>query len=353
MCRFRCIDLFYAVVLVGTSLGTFGKQGLLIGAYLLVLWAVVFLSPTRFRAILVTVVFGVACLHLGQSGLPRQPSPIAQCGRNLRQIELGLANYHEQYKCYPPAYVSDDNGVPQHSWRVLLLPHLGEGALYDSYRFNEPWDGPNNRTLLMQRPEVYACPANKNSQGEAGAYTHYVAVIGPNTMWPGSTSRLHCEISDPVDTTVWVVEATGPGIPWTKPQDLTLSDALSILSSVAPKQMDGHWWEGFFSRQFTGRNVLMADGFLFFVSGGLSRELGRQVLQIDDGNPLSFDDILTTTRAPRQINIGNCARFGLWVVVALWPLPWAVPRSIGAEWGQSGREPGVRRQAGDEEPGGE
>jgi hypothetical protein len=30
-----------------------------------------------------------------------------------------------------------------------------------------------------------------------------------------------------------------------------------------------------------------------------------------------------------------------------------VPRSIGAEWGQSGREAAGHREAGDEEPGGE
>ena len=42
-----------------------------------------------------------------------------------------------------------------HSWRVLLLPYLDQLELYNAYRFDEPWDGPNNRLLADRMPRHY------------------------------------------------------------------------------------------------------------------------------------------------------------------------------------------------------
>jgi translation elongation factor EF-Tu-like GTPase len=64
---------------------------------------------------------------------------------------LAVANYHETYGCFPPAYVADRDGKPMHSWRVLILPFLEQQELYHAYNFAEPWDGPNNRKLMEAR----------------------------------------------------------------------------------------------------------------------------------------------------------------------------------------------------------
>jgi hypothetical protein len=64
---------------------------------------------------------------------------------NLKQIGLALRNYHDAYGRFPPAYVADGHGPPMHSRRVLILPWLEKREIYDRYRFDEPWDGPNNR----------------------------------------------------------------------------------------------------------------------------------------------------------------------------------------------------------------
>ena len=70
-----------------------------------------------------------------------------ECAANLTKIGLAMHAYHEAYGCFPPAFVADTRGRPMHSWRVLILPFAGERALYEAYRFDEPWDGPNNRHL--------------------------------------------------------------------------------------------------------------------------------------------------------------------------------------------------------------
>ena len=71
-----------------------------------------------------------------------------------------MHDYHGKNKHFAPAYVADENGKPMHSWRVLLLPMLEQQALYESYDFDEPWNGPNNSRLLAQTPPSYQCPQN-------------------------------------------------------------------------------------------------------------------------------------------------------------------------------------------------
>src|SRR5204863_151662 len=71
----------------------------------------------------------------------------SNCKGELKQIGLALLNYREVYGCFPPAFIADESGRPMHSWRVLILPYIDHVSLYYEYRFDEPWDGPNNRKL--------------------------------------------------------------------------------------------------------------------------------------------------------------------------------------------------------------
>src|SRR4051794_10185895 len=79
---------------------------------------------------------------------------------NLKAIGLALYSYHDRCGSFPPAYFTDAKGTPIHSWRTLILPDLGEQALYDAYNFAQPWDGPDNRRLADQTPLRYRDPFN-------------------------------------------------------------------------------------------------------------------------------------------------------------------------------------------------
>ena len=56
----------------------------------------------------------------------------------------------------------NESGRELLSWRVFLLPYLGEEALYKQFRLNEPWDSPHNRTLVDKMPAVFADVGNSN-----------------------------------------------------------------------------------------------------------------------------------------------------------------------------------------------
>ena len=86
-----------------------------------------------------------------------------------------MQNYYADYGCFPPAYLADAKGRPLHSWRALLLPYL-DPPLAAQYRFDEPWDGPNNSLLVSRIPDVYRCPSD--SEPTTANTTDYVVING-------------------------------------------------------------------------------------------------------------------------------------------------------------------------------
>ncbi|MSR56876.1 MAG: DUF1559 domain-containing protein [Planctomycetaceae bacterium] len=191
----------------------------------------------------------------------REVSRPVQCRNNLMQIGLALRNYHDEWGSFPPAYVTDADGLRLHGWRTLLLPYLDQAPLYNAYRFDEPWDGKNNATLQDHSLPVLICPSNSHSvQGQ----TSYVAVVGTGTAWPGSTpAKLEEDFPDGPSNTILVVEIEDSGIHWMKPRDLNFEEMNFALNdsedrSISARHKEkGRWpWSG----TSAWVNVLFADG---------------------------------------------------------------------------------------------
>jgi hypothetical protein len=155
------------------------------------------------------------------------------CINNLKQIELAILSYESVNRSMPPAYVADANGKPMHSWRVLILPYLGYNALYAKYNLNEPWDGPNNSKLVSQIPEVYQCPSHPKPAGASATHCQYFAVVDPTSGWPGATGRPIRQFADGTSQTIMVVEASGMGINWMEPRDLSMKEAVQLMTARA------------------------------------------------------------------------------------------------------------------------
>lgn len=134
----------------------------------------------------------------------------------LNQLQLALQNYHQSQGCFPPAFIVDENGTPIHSWRVLILPYIDEQSLYDAYDFSEPWDGPNNSQLADQMPRTFQSP----SEIKSAAFTNIVAITGPGTAFPGSTSTTLADFADGAENTILLTEITNSRVPWLQPRDL-------------------------------------------------------------------------------------------------------------------------------------
>ena len=161
---------------------------------------------------------------------------------------MAVANYHNTYGCFPPAYVADRDGKPLHSWRVLLLPFLEQRELYDAYDFAEPWDGPNNRKLADRVGRIYLRSGLESDQVRT---TSFVAVVGPETAWPGTAAGTYEDLGDGSRETLMVVEVPDGHFRWMEPKDLRF-DRMSFRIN------DGSG--GGLGSQLGGARVVSADG---------------------------------------------------------------------------------------------
>ena len=86
---------------------------------------------------------------------------------NLRQIAMAMLTYvtiNNEY--FPPAYSADKTtGKPLLSWRVAILPYLGEETLYRQFHLDEPWNSEHNMRLIARTPQVFRSPASHAAAG--------------------------------------------------------------------------------------------------------------------------------------------------------------------------------------------
>lgn len=222
---------------------------------------------------------------------------MAQSRNNLKQIGLALHNFHDTYKSLPPAVVYGPDGKPWHSWRVFLLPYLEAAPVYDRYRFDEPWNGPNNRKLLAEIPPMYQDPV----YGKTGEFfTHYTAVTGEGTTFPTEGLKMSKKTERPLENLTKskgvssfakmrdglsysiVVGMVSPDrkIPWMKPEDV-----------VVDKDFTGLGEKTSFATPYGTRGnpatmFLFGDASVRTIPASIDMKLLRNLLTIADGNPI-------------------------------------------------------------------
>ncbi len=134
---------------------------------------------------------------------------------NLKTIALALYDYHDAHQAFPPAVLKPPGGGPPYSWRVAVLPDMGQQELYNQYKFDEPWDGPNNRKLLDKIPAAFRAPGDKEGSTDAS----YFALTGPGAIFSGAKGTDFKSIRDGMASTILAVESR-KAVPWTKPEDI-------------------------------------------------------------------------------------------------------------------------------------
>lgn len=153
----------------------------------------------------------------------------AQSQQNLTQIGAAAHAHANAMGFLPNNSYDVQNGRPRGllSWRVHLLPYLGEQALYNQFKFDEPWDGPNNIRLIPQMPMVYGGPATQKKSGPGKTFYRGFSAPGGLFEKPAAGNvapkiSLAASIPDGLSNTILVVDA-GEAVEWTKLDDLDFS----------------------------------------------------------------------------------------------------------------------------------
>jgi prepilin-type processing-associated H-X9-DG protein len=108
------------------------------------------------------------------------------CQNNLKQIGLGLQNYHATNNCFPPGYLrfGTGSGAPEQCWIPRILPYIEQDNLYRNILFTDPttrdpvtWNANPNLPANQQQLAVLRCPSapSKRNEPASGSSTDYSA----------------------------------------------------------------------------------------------------------------------------------------------------------------------------------
>jgi hypothetical protein len=171
------------------------------------------------------------------------------------------------------------------SWRVTLLPYLGEDNLYRQFKLDEPWDGPTNKKLLEKMPKVYAPPGVKTREPYTTFYQIFVGTGAP--FQKHQLARIPASFPDGTSNTILIAEA-GNAVPWTKPEDLHYApdEPLPELGGSYPGII----------------NVGFADGSAVALSAKADPDLLRGLITPDGGEVVDIDRLRAPT-SPREAQL--------------------------------------------------
>jgi hypothetical protein len=145
---------------------------------------------------------------------------VEQRKQSFAKIGAALKAYEEAHGCLPSseAVVDDGDEVPnQFSWRVAILPELGEQELYDQFDFTKAWDSSENLKVAEQIPDVF-----KDAMSDAGNQTRIHIPFGEKGLY--RSGRKQPKLTDIIDKSIWTAIVVSGGAKssqvWTQPGTL-------------------------------------------------------------------------------------------------------------------------------------
>lgn len=157
--------------------------------------------------------------------------------RRLQHVALGFFQCYRNTGKFPDFPIRSADGTPLLSWRVAILPYIGEEELYKQFQLDKPWDSPANKALLERMPGFYtvmprpedAKNADPAVEVPATTKTRMRIFTSPNT--PFGTQPFQPESLTSLQTTAMiVVVAPDHAVEWTRPDMLDYeSDKLAEL----------------------------------------------------------------------------------------------------------------------------
>ena len=130
---------------------------------------------TLVELLVVIAIIGVLlALLLPAVQYAREAARRVQCSNNLRQIGIGIHNFHDAMKVAPPGAVSGTVArephtrfsIPtglEHGWAVFILPFTENKPLADKYQWNYDWRAPENTVVRETRVPIFRCPSTPNA----------------------------------------------------------------------------------------------------------------------------------------------------------------------------------------------
>ncbi len=140
---------------------------------------------TLVELLVVIAIIGVlVALLLPAVQAAREAARRTQCSNNLKQIGIGLHNYHDTLQVFPPGAIWGGDAT---TWRgsilVHLLPFIEQQNLYEKFDFSSNPDSqtlPDGKLIASTIIKTYTCPSDQNTGLLNNRAIHnYCASSGP------------------------------------------------------------------------------------------------------------------------------------------------------------------------------
>ncbi|WP_406695224.1 DUF1559 domain-containing protein [Singulisphaera sp. Ch08] len=275
--------------------------------------------------VVIAIIAVLIALLLPAVQAAREAARRLQCTNNMKQIGLGLHNYHQINNALP--YGTGVCCTPAGgNWSTFILPTMEQNAIYNGLNQNLGYNTIDNTSIVRTVIATFICPSDPDASkpistrfaahnASPALMLWYPASMGPTHMdncdfcankTPGSTN--YCcqgfnfgtngnaslgisagtfagmfgrtsrvigfhEVMDGLSTTFMVGE--------TLPGDCTFMGVYSqnfpLTGTIIPlntfeKAVDANWWRtcGFKSRHPGGGNMLMGDGSVRYIKQSIS-----------------------------------------------------------------------------------
>ncbi|MBC8356291.1 MAG: DUF1559 domain-containing protein [Planctomycetes bacterium] len=196
-------------------------------------------------------------------------------GDKFKQILLGMHNYHDVYRSFPPRVDDRDaDGRSGLSWRVHLLPLINERKLYKEFALDQPWDSPHNKRLIEKMPNVY----ESQWLGIKTGHTTFLAPAGEDTIFGGPKAVAFNNIIDGTSNTMTLVEVKPSlSVPWTAPKDYAFNPTLPAEGLRVGT--DGRFL------------AALADGSVQMLRANIPAELFLRLFQMSDRKVIDWKEV--------------------------------------------------------------
>lgn len=198
----------------------------------------------RFRLSVSGILAALAVLlAVGWLLFPRLSTPKEHTDQNRRRAQLrtivaAITEHFDDSGRLPTPTTSDEIRL---SWRVAILPYLGEQELYNRINRNADWDHPDNVEFHDQMPHVFRDPTLDSQTTSA-----YIALVGPGTCWPTNGNQIGFDdIKDGCSNTACLITFDSNATNWMAPETYKIVDFFNEpendnTESMTCAFMDGH-----------------------------------------------------------------------------------------------------------------
>jgi hypothetical protein len=225
--------------------------------------------------------FGGVSALLPMPGAPIPPGPPdlrirPKSEAALKSIAAAFEKYRAKHGHYPPPAIYAKDGTPLLSWRVAILPYLGEEELYRKFKLDEPWNSKHNFELAKLMPKALGgdgpTPYPQSSK--------FRMLLGPGAAYEGKNSVKPGDLTDGAGQTLLVAETTrrNRSVDWTRPEGYRFASDLPL-----PRLTDHDDDQGFYA--------LFADGTVRFIKKNVDAKTFRAMITKNGGEKLEAKDL--------------------------------------------------------------